>query len=51
MFKQMSNRWQYSKFDSLKTPQNLDLSILTTERTQPISKFNSKSSQQENRRI
>ena len=25
MFKQMSNRWQYRKFDSLKTSQNFRL--------------------------
>ena len=39
MFKQMSNRWQYRKFDSLKTSQNFRFDELTTERTQPISKF------------
>ena len=39
MFKQMSNRWQYRKFDSLKTSQNFRSDEITTERTQPISKF------------
>jgi hypothetical protein len=39
MFKQMSNSWQYKKFDSLKTSQNFRFDELTTERTQPISKF------------